>query len=112
MTGSGDGGRTTDGAPGPPQPSVPATARPTIRRQKPGATWHATVVALLFAGRPVVLCRNVLIHFDAPTKQAVVDRLLRAREPGGLLFLGHSESLASLRGSSVRPNVCRAVSEG
>lgn len=40
-----------------------------------------------------VFCRNVLIYFDRPTQQQVVERLLGRLEPGGLLFLGHSESL-------------------
>jgi chemotaxis protein methyltransferase CheR len=41
----------------------------------------------------LIFCRNVLIYFDRPTKSAVVDRLLRHLAPGGILFLGHSETL-------------------
>lgn len=43
----------------------------------------------------LVFCRNVLIYFDRETKAAVVDRLARHLAPGGILFLGHSETLHS-----------------
>ena len=42
----------------------------------------------------VIFCRNILIYFDKPTQQAVLERLCRHLRPGGYLFLGHSESLA------------------
>ncbi len=43
----------------------------------------------------LIFCRNVLIYFDRETKAAVVDRLARHLAPGGMLFLGHSETLHS-----------------
>ncbi len=47
-----------------------------------------------FKGRfQVVFCRNVMIYFDTPTRQALVNRFHRYTEPGGYLFIGHSESL-------------------
>jgi chemotaxis protein methyltransferase CheR len=39
----------------------------------------------------VIFLRNVLIYFDAPTKSAVVDRVLRQLRPGGLFFIGTAE---------------------
>jgi chemotaxis protein methyltransferase CheR len=44
----------------------------------------------------VIFCRNVLIYFDKPTQRAVVERLSRHLQPGGYLFLGHSESTVGL----------------
>jgi chemotaxis protein methyltransferase CheR len=44
----------------------------------------------------VIFCRNVLIYFDKPTQSSVLTRLCRHLRPGGYLFLGHSESLASV----------------
>ncbi len=41
----------------------------------------------------IIFCRNVLIYFDKPTQQKVVRRLADCLRPGGLLFLGHSESI-------------------
>lgn len=41
----------------------------------------------------VIFCRNVMIYFDQPTKEALVQRFYDATVPGGYLFIGHSESL-------------------
>jgi len=39
----------------------------------------------------VIFLRNVLIYFDGPTKQDVVDRVLTRLRPGGLFFIGTAE---------------------
>lgn len=41
----------------------------------------------------IIFCRNVLIYFDKATQQNVIKKFVAALRPGGLLFLGHSESL-------------------
>lgn len=46
----------------------------------------------------VIFCRNLLIYFDAPTQQRVVQTLARLLAPNGFLFVGASEALV-LRGS-------------
>jgi chemotaxis protein methyltransferase CheR len=44
----------------------------------------------------VILCRNVLIYFDAAGKRTVVGTFEEKLRPGGHLLLGHSESLINL----------------
>ena len=41
----------------------------------------------------VVFCRNVLIYFAAERKADIIQRIGRALNPGGYLFLGSTESL-------------------
>jgi chemotaxis protein methyltransferase CheR len=44
----------------------------------------------------VLFCRNIMIYFDKPTQQNLVQRLSMHIEDGGYLFIGHSESLNSI----------------
>lgn len=44
----------------------------------------------------VTFCRNVMIYFDKPTQQGLVNRFYDCLAPGGLLFTGHSESLTGI----------------
>ena len=41
----------------------------------------------------IIFCRNVMIYFDQPTRDALVARFHKCIEPGGYLFIGHSETL-------------------
>ena len=41
----------------------------------------------------LIFCRNVMIYFDRPTQEALVNKFHRYLRPGGYLFIGHSESL-------------------
>lgn len=55
-----------------------------------------------------ILCRNVFIYFNEATRRHVSERLIARLAPGGLLFIGHSESLSSLPGiTTVIPTVYR-----
>ncbi len=45
----------------------------------------------------VIFCRNVMIYFSAEMQQELVDKVYRALAPGGLFFIGHSESLIGKR---------------
>lgn len=44
----------------------------------------------------VIFFRNVMIYFDKPTQESVIQKQCRYLRPGGYLFVGHSESLAGL----------------
>ncbi len=59
----------------------------------------------------VIFLRNVLIYFDKPTQQRVVERLAGHLRPGGYLILGHSESMigTSLRMRQLAPAVFERV---
>ena len=41
----------------------------------------------------MIFCRNVMIYFNPLQRQQLVDRFYRQLKPGGLFFIGHSESL-------------------
>jgi chemotaxis protein methyltransferase CheR len=60
----------------------------------------------------LIFCRNVMIYFDKPTQQRVVDRLAGSLETGGYLFIGHSESLNGIEHGLdyVRPATYRKAS--
>jgi chemotaxis protein methyltransferase WspC len=52
----------------------------------------------------VIFCRNLLIYFDRPTQNLVIDRLERLLGGDGVMFLGHSEtSLLLERGFTPLP---------
>ena len=41
----------------------------------------------------IIFCRNVMIYFDQPTKDDLINRFYEWIEPGGYLFIGHSETI-------------------
>lgn len=44
-------------------------------------------------GFDVIFCRNVLIYMSAAARARIIDHFWRKLKPGGVLLLGHSESL-------------------
>lgn len=57
----------------------------------------------------VIFCRNVMIYFKKDTQNVLVNRYFDLLNPGGIMFLGHSESLAgtSNKFKYVKPTIYR-----
>jgi chemotaxis protein methyltransferase CheR len=57
----------------------------------------------------LIFCRNVLIYFDKSTQELVINKFCHHLKPGGLLFLGHSESIIGLNVplKQLRPTIYR-----
>ncbi len=57
----------------------------------------------------VIFCRNVMIYFDQPTKDQLVERFYDATVPGGYLLIGHSETVnkATTRYNYIMPAIYR-----
>ncbi len=57
----------------------------------------------------LIMCRNVMIYFDRPTQEELVQKLTRRLVPGGYLLVGHSESLTGIKHGlqMVRPAIYR-----
>jgi chemotaxis protein methyltransferase CheR len=51
----------------------------------------------VYVGRmDLIFCMNVLIYFSEERRRALVQRFYESLEPGGYLFLGHSESISQM----------------
>jgi chemotaxis protein methyltransferase CheR len=59
----------------------------------------------------IIFCRNVLIYFNKEIQTQVVSRLVDRLKKGGILFIGHSESLMgmSLPLELVKPTIFRKL---
>ena len=40
-----------------------------------------------------IFCRNVIIYFDRPTQERILQKLSNCLLPGGYMFVGHAETL-------------------
>jgi chemotaxis protein methyltransferase CheR len=55
------------------------------------------LASAVYVGRmDVIFCMNVLIYFSEERRRALVRRFYETLEPGGYLFLGHSESISKM----------------
>ena len=61
----------------------------------------------------LIFCRNVMIYFDRPTQEKLVNKFHHYLRPGGYLFIGHSESLQWLTHSfkSIAPTIYQKAIE-
>ncbi len=55
------------------------------------------LASAVYVGRmDTIFCMNVLIYFSEERRRALVQRFYDTLEPGGYLFLGHSESISKM----------------
>lgn len=57
----------------------------------------------------VIFCRNVLIYFDVPTKQAVLEKMARIMPADGYLFMGAAETVVGLTDAFVPHEEHRSI---
>ncbi len=59
----------------------------------------------------VIFLRNVMIYFDKPTKQCLINNIIQHLKSDGYLFVGHSENLLGIPTTlkTVQPSVYRKL---
>ena len=69
--------------------------RPRLRKLVSFAA--VNLASAVYVGRmDVIFCMNVLIYFSEERRRSLVQRFYDTLEPGGYLFLGHSESISKM----------------
>jgi chemotaxis protein methyltransferase CheR len=69
--------------------------RPRLRKLVTFAQMN--LASAVYVGRmDAIFCMNVLIYFSEERRHALVQRFYDTLEPGGYLFLGHSESISKM----------------
>lgn len=70
--------------------------RDELRAMATFRTWNLTQDLGPLGRFDLILCRNVAIYFDEPTRKSLFDRMERVLEPDGALVIGATESLSGL----------------
>ncbi len=95
------------------EPAVDEKGKPAYRIKEPLRRLVAFRHLNLFSDWPFknkfnfIFCRNVMIYFDRPTQEGLINRYYDNLAHGGYLFIGHSESLSGVnhRFEYVKPTV-------
>jgi chemotaxis protein methyltransferase CheR len=67
------------------------------RLQKLVTFTQMNLASAVYVGRmDMIFCMNVLIYFSEERRRTLVQRFYDTLEPGGYLFLGHSESISKM----------------
>ena len=67
------------------------------RLQKMITFAQMNLASAVYVGRmDLIFCMNVLIYFTEERRRTLVQRFYDSLEPGGYLFLGHSESISKM----------------
>jgi chemotaxis protein methyltransferase CheR len=68
-----------------------------LRLRKMVSFAQMNLASAVYVGRmDMIFCMNVLIYFSEERRRALVQRFYDTLEPGGYLFLGHSESISKM----------------
>jgi chemotaxis protein methyltransferase CheR len=68
-----------------------------LRLRKMVTFAQVNLASPVYMGRmDLIFCMNVLIYFTEERRRAMIQRFYDALEPGGYLFLGHSESISKM----------------
>jgi chemotaxis protein methyltransferase CheR len=69
--------------------------KPRLRKMVTFAQMN--LASAVYVGRmDMIFCMNVLIYFSEERRRSLVQRFYDTLEPGGYLFLGHSESISKM----------------
>jgi chemotaxis protein methyltransferase CheR len=69
--------------------------RPRLRKMV--SFTQMNLASAVYVGRmDMIFCMNVLIYFSEERRHTLVQRFYDSLEPGGYLFLGHSESISKM----------------
>jgi len=69
--------------------------KPRLRKMVTFAQMN--LASAVYVGRmDLIFCMNVMIYFSEERRRALVQRFYDTLEPGGYLFLGHSESISKM----------------
>ena len=69
--------------------------KPKLRKMVTFAQMN--LASAVYVGRmDMIFCMNVLIYFSEERRRSLVQRFYDTLEPGGYLFLGHSESISKM----------------
>ncbi len=62
----------------------------------------------------VIFCRNAMIYFDRDLRNTMVREFARLLKPGGILMIGHSETLMSMDNlyRTIKPSVYLRLNDG
>ena len=67
------------------------------RLQKMITFAQMNLASAVYVGRmDLIFCMNVMIYFTEERRRTLVQRFYDSLEPGGYLFLGHSESISKM----------------